>query len=153
MMKYLSNLFTLLVIALMAATTISCGGSSNSDEPDNPGKDTVTRVQDRDGMIFLENGKLVAANTSFSTALLSQALTQTNWKLDYGFIYDDKHISGIYDLNSGSYRFPIMLMTDKTALFQFNSHRPCSLSGKVLTIAVDPVQALGFLPTNTQQLL
>lgn len=125
---------------MMPTMTASCGGDKGN-EPDEPGKneEVVTRVQDRDGMIFLQDGKLVEANTAFSTSLLHQALTESNWKRDYGILYDNKHISGIFDLSNAA--LPLMLMTDQTAMFPYSSKRPYTLSGKTMTIAADPVSS------------
>ena len=71
----------LLIAGLMA---VSCG-HSDEFEPEKP--DEITRVQDGNGKIFLENGLLVEANTAFNESLMNQAFAETNWKRSYSFLY------------------------------------------------------------------
>ncbi len=129
--------------------TASCGGDKG-DEPDEPGKneEVVTRVQDRDDMIFLQDGKLVEANTAFSTLLLHQALTESNWKRDYGILYDNKHISGIFDLSDAA--LPLMLMTDQTAMFPYSSKRPYTLSGKTMSNVLEYRNAASYTQSENR---
>lgn len=54
----------LLAVGLMA---VSCG---HSDEPEPVKPDEITRVQDGNGKIFLENGSLIEANTAFKRLYL-----------------------------------------------------------------------------------
>ena len=137
-MKYLTNHLILFVILLMPIMFISCGGE-NGDEPDNQNNNIITREQDRAGKIFLQNGILVDANTSFNASLLSQALNESNWKRSFCFFYDNNHISDIYELNSSV--IPIKFLSDNSALFANGLKRDYSISGKVLTISIDPTSS------------
>lgn len=78
-----------IILSLVLSTLLftACGG----DEPQNG--DTITRVQDGNGMAFLENGKLVNANFNFTQDQLNQALSQWEWERDYCLCYDNSHIS------------------------------------------------------------
>ena len=140
-MKYYIKFLYLFVFVLMSITCISCGGDedNNIDEPENPEVEVpvITRVQDKDGMIFLQNGDLVEANTSFSTSLLSQALTETNWKRSYYILYDNNHVSNIIELEERYPYLPLKFLSDQTALFPNGNKRHYSLNGNVLTIAAD----------------
>ena len=63
-MKRLTLILMLLAVGLMA---VSCG---HSDEPEPVKPDEITRVQDGNGKIFLENGSLIEANTAFKRLYL-----------------------------------------------------------------------------------
>ncbi len=86
-MKKLTLILMLLATGLMA---VSCG---DSDEPEPVKPDEITRVQDGNGKIFLENGVLVNANIDYTSTELSKALTEHEWYFDYGFYYDNSHVS------------------------------------------------------------
>ena len=95
-MKKLALILMMLAAGLMA---VSCG----HDEPDDP--NAVTRVQDGNGKVFLENGLLVEANLNYTQNDLINALTTYEWERDYCFYYDNKTItvSMRHDPISGSY--------------------------------------------------
>ena len=79
-MKKLALILMLLAAGLMA---VSCG----HDEPDDP--NAVTRVQDGNGKVFLENGLLVEANLNYTQNDLINALATYEWERDYCFYYDN----------------------------------------------------------------
>ena len=139
-MKKLTLILMLLATGLMA---VSCG---HSDEPEPVKPDEITRVQDGNGKIFLENGALIEANTAFNESLMNQALAETNWKRSYGFLYDNHHVSGVIEFSN---RFiPLELWPDKIAMFSDNSTRPYSVSGRAISFTVDPLSST-FFPTNS----
>ena len=76
----------LFAVGLMA---VSCGDSK--DEPVTP--DEITRVQDGNGKVFLENGTLVNANLDYTQAELIDALNKYDWEREYSFYYDNHKIS------------------------------------------------------------
>lgn len=86
-MKKVIFLFTVIATAIIA---VSCG---HSDEPDPVKPDEITRVKDGNGKVFLENGVLVDANIDYTSAELCKALTEHEWYFDYGFYYDNSHVS------------------------------------------------------------
>ena len=138
-MKKLTLILMLLATGLMA---VSCG---HSDEPEPEKPDEITRVQDGNGKIFLENGLLVEANTTFNESLMNQALAETNWKRSYSFLYDNHHVSGIIEYNN---RFmPFELLPDKKAKFSDNTTRPYSMSGRTISFTANPSSSTSF-PSN-----
>ena len=80
------SLYLLMILATGMFT--SCG----DDEPE------ITRVQDGNGKVFLETGKLVDANLNFSEAELKQALNTYKWEREYSFYYDNQTISNRYEV-------------------------------------------------------
>ena len=105
-MKKLTLILMLLATGLMA---VSCG----HDEPDDP--NAVTRVQDGNGKVFLENGLLVEANLNYTQNDLINALATYEWERDYCFYYDNKTISNKTDISA----MPILMHTDMTIEFDF----------------------------------
>ena len=139
-MKKLTLILMLLIAGLMA---VSCG---HSDEPEPEKPDEITRVQDGNGKIFLENGSLVEANTAFSEVMMNQALAETNWKRSYSFLYDNHHVSGVIEYSN---RFiPLELLPDKNANFSDNTTRTYSISGRTISFTVNPLSST-FFPTNS----
>ena len=133
-------LLIILLFAVMTAT--SCGGS---DEPKPEKPDEITRVQDGNGKIFLENGLLVEANTAFSEVMMNQALAETNWKRSYSFLYDNHNVSGIIEYNNSL--MPLELLPDKKAKFSDNTTRPYRMSGKTISFTANPTSSTAF-PSN-----
>ena len=129
----------IIILFLMAFALSSCG----HDEPDDP--NAVTRVQDGNGKVFLENGLLVEANTAFSEVMMNQALAETNWKRSYSFLYDNHHVSGIIEYNNSF--MPLELLQDKKAKFSDNTTRPYSMSGKTISFTANPTSSTAF-PSN-----
>ena len=129
-MKKLIFLFSVIAFGLLA---VSCGHSDDhSDEPVDPNE--ITRVQDSNGKVFLENGILVDANIDYTAAELSKALTENEWILDYGFYYDNSHVSPKKEF--GGY-WPTNIHVDGTIEYpkfpkQEGRIRDFSINGKVL---------------------
>lgn len=139
-MKKIELLFMLLLAVIIAS---SCGGN---DEPKPVKPDEITRVQDGNGKIFLENGLLVEANTAFSEVMMNQALAETSWKRAYGFLYDNHHVSGVIEYSN---RFiPLELLPDKIAKFSDNATRPYSVSGRTISFTANPLSST-FFPINS----
>ena len=134
----------LLIMLFFAVMTVSsCGGN---DEPEPVKPDEITRVQDGNGKIFLENGALIEANTAFNESLMNQALAETNWKRSYSFLYDNHHVSGVIEYSN---RFiPLELLPDKNANFSDNTTRTYSISGRTISFTVNPLSST-FFPTNS----
>ena len=86
----MKRLFILILVPVFFVLLIACG---EGDEPDPVKPDEITRVQDGNGKVFLENGVLVEANIDYTSAELSKALTEKEWYFDYGFYYDNSHVS------------------------------------------------------------
>ena len=86
----MKRLFILILVPVFFVLLIACG---EGDEPDPVKPDEITRVQDGNGKVFLENGVLVEANIDYTSAELSKALTEHEWYFDYGFYYDNSHVS------------------------------------------------------------
>lgn len=135
-MKDLKNLF---LITIMAVAMVSCGGDSKNEEPEDPTSDQITRVKDGNGEVFLENGQLVVANTSFSTNDLQNVLTATDWKCDYYLIYDNKHISS--KMTEPGYQMLTALHTDMTAQVSSLGKLNYTLSGRTLTVVNNPLSS------------
>ena len=116
----------LLAAGLMA---VSCG--DDKDEPVNP--DEITRVQDGNGKVFLENGTLVDANLDYTQAELEQALNQYDWEREYSFYYDNHKISQKMEINA----MPRIIHPDGTIEFDFPIEdarvRLYTVSGKQIT--------------------
>ena len=126
-MKKLTLILMLLAAGLMA---VSCG----HDEPVDPNE--ITRVQDGNGKVFLENGTLVDANLDYSQEELEQALKLYEWEREYCFFYDNHNISSrISELRY----MPIIIhtngtidITDEYPLRQ----REYTIKGKILTMSL-----------------
>lgn len=126
-MKKLTLILMLLAAGLMA---VSCG----HDEPDDPNE--ITRVQDGNGKVFLENGTLVDANLDYTQSELEQALQQYEWEREYCFFYDNHNISSrVSELRY----MPITIhtngtidITDEYPLRQ----REYTIKGKILTMSL-----------------
>lgn len=120
----------------------SCG---SSDEPDNPGEaptedeDTVeiTRPQDGDGKVFLENGIIVDATTNITNADITKALADTTWELSYYIVYNNSSVSDTAHASGQivNYVLPILLYPDKIAYFGNLDKRSYSVRGKTLIIS------------------
>ena len=140
-MKKLTLILMLLAAGLMA---VSCG----HDEPDDP--NAVTRVQDGNGKVFLENGLLVEANLNYTQNDLINALATYEWERDYCFYYDNKTISNKTDISA----MPILMHTDMTIEFDFPIEsarlRDMSVSGKQITVSMrhDPISG-SYYPDET----
>ena len=127
-MKKITLILMLLAAGLMA---VSCG---HDDEPVDP--NDITRVQDGNGKVFLENGTLVDANLDYTQAELEQALQQYDWEREYCFFYDNHNISSrISELRY----MPIIIhtngtidITDEYPLRQ----REYTIKGKILTMSL-----------------
>ena len=78
-MKYL---LISVAVSMLSVLLLACG---DRDEPEPVKPDEITRVQDGNGKVFLENGVLVNANIDYTSAELSKALTEHEWYFDYGF--------------------------------------------------------------------
>ncbi len=88
-MKKLSYILFLSIIAICT----SCG----NDEPDHIKPDEITRSEDGNGKVFIENGKLVEGNIDYSAADLKNALDHYDWQREYCIYYDNKYVSGRVD--------------------------------------------------------
>ena len=124
-MKKITLILMLLAAGLMA---VSCG---HDDEPVDPNE--ITRVQDGNGKVFLENGTLVDANLDYTQAELEQALQQYDWEREYSFYYDNRKISPKMEINA----MPRIIHPDGTIEFDFPIEegrlRLYTVSGKQIT--------------------
>ena len=137
-MKKLTLILMLLSAGLMA---VSCG----HDEPDDPNE--ITRVQDGNGKVFLENGTLVDANLDYTQAELEQALQQYDWEREYSFYYDNRKISPKMEINA----MPRIIHPDGTIEFDFSIEdarvRLYTVSGKQITAIMNaPVWSSSMYP-------
>lgn len=117
------------LIALACAFILcACG----NDEPDDPAQ-VVTRAQDGNGKVFVENGKLVDATINYSQAQLNDALNHYEWVQEYAFYYDNKTVSGKTEIPG----LPIKMHTNAT--IEYDSEIPIvktrqmTIDGKVIT--------------------
>ena len=106
-MKKITLILMLLAAGLMA---VSCG---HDDEPVDPNE--ITRVQDGNGKVFLENGTLVDANLDYTQAELIDALNKYDWEREYSFYYDNHKISPKMEINA----MPRIIHPDGTIEFDF----------------------------------
>lgn len=124
-MKKLTLILMLLATGLMA---VSCG---HSDEPVDPNE--ITRVQDGNGKVFLENGTLVDANLDYTQAELIDALNKYDWEREYSFYYDNRKISPKMEIDA----MPRIIHPDGTIEFDFPIEegrlRLYTVSGKQIT--------------------
>lgn len=115
-------------VIFMGFIMISCG---HSDEPVDPNE--ITRVQDGNGKVFLENGTLVDANLDYTQAELEQALQQYDWEREYSFYYDNRKISPKMEIDA----MPRIIHPDGTIVFDFPAEdarvRLYTISGKQIT--------------------
>ena len=91
-MEYKSTIITeinILCLLLCSFLISSCGGDDKNDEI---GDDVITRVQDGNGKVFLENGELVDATLDFTQQDLENAISSYEWERAYGFYYDNHKI-------------------------------------------------------------
>lgn len=120
----LSKSFFVIFIGIIM---ISCG----HDEPVDPNE--ITRVQDGNGKVFLENGTLVDANLDYTQAELEQALQQYDWEREYSFFYDNRKISPKTEIDA----MPRIIHPDGTIVFDFPAEdarvRTYTVSGKQIT--------------------
>ena len=125
-MKKITLILMLLATGLMA---VSCGDSK--DEPVSP--DEITRVQDGNGKVFLENGTLVNANLDYTQAELIDALNKYDWEREYSFYYDNHKISPKTEIDA----MPRIIHPDGTIEFDFPIEegrlRLYTVSGKQIT--------------------
>ena len=126
-MKKLTLILMLLTAGLMA---VSCG----HDEPVDPNE--ITRVQDGNGKVFLDNGTLVDANLDYTQAELEQALQQYDWEREYCFFYDNRNVSSrISELRY----MPITIHTNGTIDITDEyplRYREYTIKGKILTMSL-----------------
>ena len=124
-MKKLALILMLFAAGLMA---VSCG---HDDEPVDPNE--ITRVQDGNGKVFLENGTLVDANLDYTQAELIDALNKYDWEREYSFYYDNRKISPKMEINA----MPRIIHPDGTIEFDFPIEegrlRLYTVSGKQIT--------------------
>ena len=124
-MKKLTLILMLLAAGLMA---VSCG---HDDEPVDPNE--ITRVQDGNGKVFLENGTLVDANLDYTQAELIDALNKYDWEREYSFYYDNHKISPKTEIDA----MPRIIHPDGTIEFDFPIEdarvRLYTVSGKQIT--------------------
>ena len=123
----MKKILILILVSMFSVLLFACGGR---DEPDPVKPDEITRVQDGNGKVFLENGVLVDANIDYTSAELSNALTEHEWYFDYGFYYDNTHVSPKQD-EIGSF-CPTYIHVDGTMEY---SHYPID-DGKIRVISV-----------------
>ena len=123
-MKKFYLLIMLLAAGLMA---VSCG----HDEPVDPNE--ITRVQDGNGKVFLENGTLVDANLDYTQSELIDALNKYDWEREYSFYYDNSKISPKTEIDA----MPRIIHPDGTIVFDFPAEdarvRLYTVSGKQIT--------------------
>lgn len=138
-MKKLTLILMLLASGLMA---VSCG---HDDEPVDPNE--ITRVQDGNGKVFLENGTLVDANLDYSQAELIDALNKCDWEREYSFYYDNHKISPKTEIDA----MPRIIHPDGTIEFDFSIEdarvRTYTVSGKQITAIMNaPVWSSSMYP-------
>ena len=85
----------LVICAVFAFVSVSCSKSDDLDN--NPNK--ITRVQDGNGKVFLEEGKLVDANLNYTQEQLVNALNSYEWEREYCFYYDNHKVSEKTDIH------------------------------------------------------
>ena len=134
----------LFFIVFIGLLMISCG----HDEP--VGSDEITRVQDGNGKVFLENGLLVDANLDYTQAELDQALKSYDWEREYSFYYDNHTISSKTEIGG----MPVAIHGDGTIEFDFDIEdarvRTYTVSGKKITaIMQTPVWSSSYYPPVT----
>ena len=93
----MKKIFNLIIATLLSVMLFSCGGN---DEPEPEKSDEITRVQDGNGKVFIDNGVLVEANIDYTSAQLTKALAEHEWAFDYGFYYDNHHVSSKAEMGS-----------------------------------------------------
>ena len=123
---------------------ISCG----RDEP--VGADEITRVQDGNGKVFLENGLLVDANLDYTQAELEEALKSYEWEREYSFYYDNHTISSKTEIGG----MPVAIHGNGTIEFDFDIEdarvRTYTVSGKKITAIMQaPVWSSASYPPVT----
>lgn len=94
----------------IAVSTLLFAASCSNDEP-------TGGVKDQAGKVFLENGKMVNANTEFMSPRLSAALSQQKWVLDYAFYYDKNRVSDKMDI----FGLPISIYPNKIIEYNLGS--------------------------------
>ena len=108
----MKKILILIMAPMLSVLALACGGN---DEPVPVQPDKITRVQDGNGKVFLENGILVNANIDYTSVELSKAMTEHEWFYDYGFYYDNSHVSSKKEL--GGY-WPTNIHVDGTIEYQ-----------------------------------
>ena len=116
---------------MSAVFLFACG---DSDEPDPVNPDEITRVQDGNGKVFLEDGTLVDANIDYTSDALNKALISHEWYFDHGFFYDNAHVSSKQELGGN---WPTNIHADGTIEYkkfpkQEGKIRDFSINGKEL---------------------
>lgn len=145
----MNKLFISFVLLSFSVALMACGGN---DEPILEKTDEITRVQDGNGKVFLENGVLVAANIDFTAAELNEALTEHEWYFDYRFIYDNHKVSPKMDLSNN---YPTNIHVDGTIEYrnfqvEEGKIRDYSIKGKEMTvIARHNVYSSLYIPNST----
>ena len=140
-MRYTYLFFLVFTTGLMM---ISCG----RDEP--VGADEITRVQDGNGKVFLENGLLVDANLDYTQAELEEALKSYEWEREYSFYYDNHTISSKTEIGG----MPVAIHGNGTIEFDFDIEdarvRTYTVSGKKITAIMQaPVWSSASYPPVT----
>lgn len=77
-----------LILLSFIFVMVSCGSD------DSEGQNEVTRPQDGNGKVFLENGTLVDATLDFTSDQLKDALSKYEWEREYSFNYDNTKVTG-----------------------------------------------------------
>ena len=146
----MNKLFISFVLLSFSVALTACGGN---DEPIPEKTDEITRVQDGNGKVFLENGVLVAANIDYTAAELNEALTGHEWYFDYGFYYDNHNVSPKMDLSRS---FPTNIHVDGTIEYQNypieeGRVRDYSINGKEMTVKFrqDNIASSLYIPNST----
>lgn len=136
-----------LILLSLAFVLVSCGNV----EPDDPTR--VTRPQDGNGKVFLENGTLVDATLDFTSEQLKAALSQYEWKQEYCFYYNNTEVKSRSDIGG----MPLKIFTDGTMAFKWvvEGHsqflfKDITQKGKLLiaTHNPDPMSS-AFLPATS----
>lgn len=135
-------------IVLLALSLVFILAACGNDEPDDPNK--LTRVQDGNGKVFLEKGKLVDANLDYTQDQLIEALNRYEWQREYSFYYDNKTISGKDEMAW----LPIKMHTDSTIEYDTDIDAAkfwdMSISGKRITATMryNPTSSSYYPPVN-----
>ncbi len=146
----------ILAMAVMMPLVMACGG--DNDEPNGPnggggsgsgGEDEkpnmnvfVPRngIDDGDGTIFLEKGKIIASNTNYTKAEMEEALTKINWKRQYYIVYDQNYISDKNIINDYRNQIPLYLENGEAWFYEketFDVPRKYKINGKGFIMETD----------------
>lgn len=128
-----------IIVAFFAMLTSCQKEEPNPQSGSDLQQNSITRPQDSRGKIFLENGVLVEAGTTFDKEGLANALGSETWVLEYGIYFDNHKISGkIANLQN----LPSALYSDRTATYTgFPERIKYSVSERVLQVEVNPLSS------------